>query len=89
MAQQETAPGKKSSRRDSMLMHVHATSVREVKEGVYEIAIPARPLNREESQALQNLFPTLTTQAFDLLDKQTLLNSIIPPHMIATILREE
>ena len=89
---QTTDPGRKEApgkRSNSMLMHVHANAVREVKEGLYEIAIPARILDREESQALHRLFPTLTTQAFELLDKQALLDSIIPPHMVASLLRDE
>lgn len=62
-----------------MPIFVKAKEVLDHGNGTFEIVIEPRPMTEEQRKVLHELFPNLTERAYDLLEKELLLDLTLTP----------
>lgn len=58
-------------------LHVRAVAVHDNGNGIFTLSIPAQEVSEEDRAALRRLFPHTTEQAWELLNKEVILGSLV------------
>ena len=64
------------------VIFIRATTIEDMGNGTFRVEMPGIELSNEDRKFIEKLYPTMADKAYELLDKEALLNSVASPSEI-------